>query len=34
MLDNIEYWRDAPVWDPEAIADATALWFDHLGPGK
>lgn len=34
MLENIEYWRDAPVWDPEAIADATALWFDHLGPGK
>jgi UDP-glucose 4-epimerase len=31
MLENIEYWRDAPVWDPASIADATALWFDRLG---
>ena len=34
MLENIDYWRGAPVWDPESIADATASWFDHLGPGK
>jgi len=31
MLGNIEYWRDAPVWDPSTIASATALWFDRLG---
>lgn len=31
MLENIDYWRDAPVWDPASIADATALWFDRLG---
>lgn len=34
MLENIEYWRDAPVWDPVSIADATALWFDRLGSGE
>ncbi len=31
MLDNIEYWSDAPIWDPDSIADATELWFKHLG---
>ena len=23
MLANIDYWRDAPVWTPTSIADAT-----------
>ncbi len=31
MLENIDYWRDAPVWDPDSIADATEVWFDKLG---
>jgi len=31
MLDNIEYWREAPVWTPEAIAGATREWFERLG---
>jgi len=31
MLDNIEYWRDAPVWNAESIAEATSDWFRHLG---
>jgi UDP-glucose 4-epimerase len=31
MRDNIEYWRDAPVWTADAIADATRDWFKHLG---
>jgi len=31
MLENIHYWKDAPVWDPDSIADATAVWFDKLG---
>ena len=30
LLDNIEYWRDAPVWTPESIAKSTQAWFDHL----
>lgn len=31
MLRVIDYWRDAPVWTPEAIADATKDWFTYLG---
>lgn len=31
MLDNIDYWRDAPVWTPDKIASATADWFKYLG---
>ena len=31
MLENIDYWEDAPVWDPDSIAGATAVWFDKLG---
>jgi UDP-glucose 4-epimerase len=31
MLQNIEYWRQAPVWDPASISDATLEWFAYLG---
>jgi UDP-glucose 4-epimerase len=31
MLENIEGWRDAPVWTAEKIDAATADWFKHLG---
>ena len=31
MLEAIDYWRDAPVWDPRSIADATRDWFAYLG---
>lgn len=31
MLQVIDYWRDAPVWSPEAIAEATKDWFTYLG---
>lgn len=31
MLENIGYWKDAPVWSPEAIEKATADWFRFLG---
>lgn len=30
ILDNIEYWRNAPLWDPETIAKATKTWFVTL----
>ena len=30
MLDNIDYWRDAPVWTTDTIADATKDWFKYL----
>ena len=31
MMENIEQWRDAPVWTPDSIADATSSWFTYLG---
>lgn len=31
MLADIERWRDAPLWDPESIAEATRVWFRYLG---
>jgi UDP-glucose 4-epimerase len=30
MLQNIEYWAHAPVWDPASIAAATKTWFRYL----
>ena len=30
MLKNIEYWRQAPVWDPASIEVATRTWFAFL----
>jgi len=30
MLENIDYWREAPVWTPDSIADATRVWFTCL----
>ena len=31
IIENIDYWRDAPVWNPETIASATEDWFRYLG---
>ena len=30
MLENIDYWCEAPVWDPSSIAEATKTWFAFL----
>ena len=30
ILANIEYWREAPLWDPESIKQSTKIWFDYL----
>lgn len=30
MLENIDYWRKAPVWDSDSIAEATKNWFAFL----
>jgi UDP-glucose 4-epimerase len=30
ILANIDYWREAPLWDPDSIAKATAGWFAAL----
>ena len=34
MLDNIDYWQDAPVWTTERIAEATSDWFRLLGDSR
>lgn len=31
VLENINYWREAPVWTPDTIGDATKDWFKYLG---
>ena len=30
LLDNIDYWREAPVWDENSIAKAMKRWFEYL----
>ncbi len=30
ILDNIDYWRNAPVWTPEKIEAETKDWFKYL----
>lgn len=32
ILKNIDYWKDAPLWDPNSIADATKTWFKFMRP--
>jgi UDP-glucose 4-epimerase len=34
ILANIEYWREAPLWTPEKIAEATSTWFRMLSSDK
>jgi UDP-glucose 4-epimerase len=31
MLEHLDDWRDAPVWDATSIATATKSWFAYLG---
>lgn len=31
MMEQIEFWRDAPLWEPESIARASETWFHYLG---
>jgi UDP-glucose 4-epimerase len=31
MLENINYWKEAPLWEPESIESATKDWFKYLG---
>ncbi|MCX6707939.1 MAG: SDR family oxidoreductase [Candidatus Woesearchaeota archaeon] len=30
MIDNINYWKDAPLWTPADIEKATKTWFKYL----
>ena len=31
LLEEIDYWKEAPVWTPKTIEDATRDWFRYLG---
>jgi len=31
LPDNIDYWREAPVWTADGIEVATEDWFRYLG---
>jgi UDP-glucose 4-epimerase len=31
IVSEIDYWRNAPLWDPHSIARATTTWFQYLG---
>lgn len=33
LLENIDYWREAPVWTADKIGEATRDWFKYLGKG-
>ena len=30
LLENIDYWRQAPIWTPETIAEVTREWHQYL----
>ena len=30
VIENIDYWRDAVVWTPDRINEATKDWFKYL----
>lgn len=30
LMKNIDYWREAPLWDQQSIAKATENWFKYL----
>ena len=32
IVADIDYWSNAPLWDPESIAEATKTWFEYLTP--
>ena len=34
MLVDIETWKDAPLWDPKSIEQATKTWFKYMRNGK
>jgi len=31
MLTYLDDWKDAPVWNPDTIEQATEVWFEYLG---
>lgn len=31
MVAEINVWKDAPLWEPDSIAEATKTWFKYMG---
>ena len=31
MLVEIKNWKDAPLWTPKSIKEATKNWFKYMG---
>jgi len=31
MVEEIDNWKDAPLWEPDSIAEATKTWFKYMG---
>lgn len=31
IVDNIDYWKNAPLWEPDSISTATETWFKYMG---
>jgi UDP-glucose 4-epimerase len=34
VVQNIDYWKNAPLWNTESIAEATTTWFNMLSPAE
>jgi len=34
MIEAIDYWREAPLWDPASIEQATKTWFAFLSDNR
>lgn len=34
IVANIDYWRNAPLWDSDSIAKATKTWFEFMMPSS
>jgi UDP-glucose 4-epimerase len=32
MLERLDDWREAPLWNPQTIEAATKVWFEYLAP--
>lgn len=32
IIANIDFWRNAPLWEPQSIAKATETWFKYMSP--
>ena len=34
MLEHLQDWKDAPLWDVDKIDEATKSWFKYLGENE